>query len=449
VKVTVEADGGSRGNPGPAGYGAVVFSATGQVLAERLGRLGVTTNNVAEYTGLIEGLRAALELGADEVEVRMDSKLVVEQMSGRWQIKHPGLRSLAQEAGVLAGSFKAVRYSWIPRERNKHADRLANAAMDGAATPPTAAPQAVAAEPAPVAGPDSPGRAAARAVAAAAAAPSPAPAVVASSSSAAPAPPSSAAPAPPSSAAAAPPSPAAGGSEQAPVTTPDVDAAAAPRSWAPPSTASALRMVLVRHGETPYTLEKRYSGRSDIPLSDSGRDQAARAAHRVWAVAPDLAVVVSSPLRRCLDTAAAIVAAGPAAGAAAVEIVAEPDLVECDFGEWDGMTFGEVRAAYPNELDRWLASPLVAPPGGESLQQVTIRVRRALRRLQQQYAGQQIAVVSHVTPIKSLLRDALAAGDAFMYRLYLDPAGLSVVDSWPDGGVAVRTVNDTAHLPLS
>ncbi|GAB3859719.1 hypothetical protein GCM10027610_099520 [Dactylosporangium cerinum] len=197
----------------------------------------------------------------------------------------------------------------------------------------------------------------------------------------------------------------------------------------------------MRHGETPYTMEKRYSGRSDIPLSDQGRDQAARAAGRVRALAPDLAVAVSSPLRRCLDTAAAL---GTVFGD--VETVVEPDLVECDFGEWDGMTFAEVRAAYPNELDRWLASPLVAPPGGESLQQVTIRVRRALRRLQQQYAGRQIAVVSHVTPIKSLLRDALAAGDAFMYRLYLDPAGVSVVDSWPDGGVAVRTVNDTSHL---
>ena len=202
-------------------------------------------------------------------------------------------------------------------------------------------------------------------------------------------------------------------------------------------------MVLVRHGETAYTVEKRYSGRSDIPLSDKGRDQAARAAGRVHAVAPQLAVVVSSPLRRCLDTAAAIVGSGSAGPA---ELVVEPDLVECDFGEWDGLTFAEVRAEYPNELDRWLASPLVAPPGGESLQQVAIRVRRALRRLQQQYAGQQIAVVSHVTPIKALLRDALAAGDTFMYRLYLDPAGLSVVDSWPDGGVAVRTVNDTAHL---
>ncbi|GAB3859722.1 hypothetical protein GCM10027610_099530 [Dactylosporangium cerinum] len=120
-------------------------SDTGEVLAERLGRLGVTTNNVAEYTGLIEGLRAASELGADEVEVRMDSKLVVEQMSGRWQIKHPGLRPLAEQAGKLARTFRVVRYSWIPRERNKHADRLANAAMDGkdAPDPPAAAVPAV------------------------------------------------------------------------------------------------------------------------------------------------------------------------------------------------------------------------------------------------------------------------------------------------------------------
>src|SRR5690606_27155972 len=96
VQVIVEAHGGSRGNPGPAGYGAVVLDADGErVLAERKGGLGVTTNNVAEYTGLIEGLRAAAELGATRVDVRMDSKLVVEQMCGRWKIKHPSLQPLA------------------------------------------------------------------------------------------------------------------------------------------------------------------------------------------------------------------------------------------------------------------------------------------------------------------------------------------------------------------
>lgn len=131
MNVVVEADGGSRGNPGPAGYGAVVKDAdTGDVLAERKAGVGFTTNNVAEYSGLIAGLAAARDLGASTVAVRMDSKLVVEQMSGRWQIKHPPLQTLAQQARALVADFTKVTFEWIPRERNKHADRLANEAMD-------------------------------------------------------------------------------------------------------------------------------------------------------------------------------------------------------------------------------------------------------------------------------------------------------------------------------
>jgi probable phosphoglycerate mutase len=131
VKVIIEADGGSRGNPGPAGYGAVVLdAATEEVLVERNNGLGVTTNNVAEYEGLIAGLRAAIELGATEVEVRMDSKLVVEQMSGRWKVKHPSMKPLATEAGRLAREIGSVRFGWIPRARNSRADALANSAMD-------------------------------------------------------------------------------------------------------------------------------------------------------------------------------------------------------------------------------------------------------------------------------------------------------------------------------
>lgn len=131
MNVVVEADGGSRGNPGPAGYGAVVKdAATGDVLAERKAGVGFTTNNVAEYSGLIAGLAAARDLGASTVAVRMDSKLVVEQMSGRWQIKHPPLRTLAHQARELVDGFTKVTFEWIPRERNKHADRLANEAMD-------------------------------------------------------------------------------------------------------------------------------------------------------------------------------------------------------------------------------------------------------------------------------------------------------------------------------
>ena len=134
MKVTVEADGGSRGNPGPAGYGAVVRdAATGEVLAERSEGIGVTTNNVAEYQGLIAGLRAAAELGAEVVDVRMDSKLVVEQMSGRWKVRHPAMQPLAQEAARLAREIGSVRFEWVPRLRNSRADALANQAMDAQA----------------------------------------------------------------------------------------------------------------------------------------------------------------------------------------------------------------------------------------------------------------------------------------------------------------------------
>ena len=134
-RLLVEADGGSRGNPGVAGYGAVVRdAATGEVLAEVSEPIGRATNNVAEYSGLLAGLRAAGRLAPGaEAEVRMDSKLVVEQMSGRWQIKHPDLRKLAAEARQAARALGRVTYTWVPRERNTHADRLANQAMDTAA----------------------------------------------------------------------------------------------------------------------------------------------------------------------------------------------------------------------------------------------------------------------------------------------------------------------------
>ena len=129
--VIVEADGGSRGNPGNAAYGAVLRDAeTGAVIAERGERIGVATNNVAEYRGLIAGGGLSREYaeGAD-LEVRLDSKLVVEQMAGNWKIKHPSMRPLAVEANKLAPF--GTRFVWVPREQNKEADRLANEALDG------------------------------------------------------------------------------------------------------------------------------------------------------------------------------------------------------------------------------------------------------------------------------------------------------------------------------
>jgi probable phosphoglycerate mutase len=399
--VIVEADGGARGNPGPAGYGAVVLDAdSGEVLAQRLGALGTATNNVAEYRGLIAGLAAAAELGADEVEVRMDSKLVVEQMSGRWQIKHPGLRPLAAEAAKLVRQFRTVRFTWIPRERNKRADALANAAMDGKPAPEEPSPAPVDEERR-VAGPDSPGRAAARAVAAAATAPAP---VAATAPAAAP-------------------TPAPAGSWTAPVS-------------------EATRLVLVRHGETGYTARRLYSGRGDVPLTPRGQEQAAATAARV--AAATVTAVVTSPLSRCVATARAI--AGAAGG---LPVHEDADLIECDFGKWEGHTFAEVGERWPAEMRAWLASPSVAPPGGESFDEVAARTRRALARIREAYPAGRVVVVSHVSPIKLILRDALDGGPAFLHRCYLDPGGISTVDFWPDAGVAVRAVNETAHLGVS
>ena len=123
------ADGGSRGNPGPAGYGAVLHEGN-IVIAELYDYIGVATNNVAEYSGLVAGLTAIHQIDPDAtIDVRMDSKLVVEQMSGRWKIKHDGMKILAKEA-MAAHAPSLVTYTWIPREENAHADHLANRAMD-------------------------------------------------------------------------------------------------------------------------------------------------------------------------------------------------------------------------------------------------------------------------------------------------------------------------------
>ena len=127
----VEADGGSRGNPGESGSGAIVADqATGELLAEISLYGGIASNNVAEYKGMIAGVKRAIEIDPDaELLVRLDSKLVVEQMSGRWKIKHPAMAELAAEArGILTGT--PVRFEWMPRLQNSRADKLANLAMD-------------------------------------------------------------------------------------------------------------------------------------------------------------------------------------------------------------------------------------------------------------------------------------------------------------------------------
>ena len=132
MRAILYADGAARGNPGPAGAGAVLLDANGHVLAELTRFLGTATNNVAEYTGLIVGLEEAKRRGVDEIEVRMDSKLVVEQMNGRWRIKHPNMKTLALQAGELWATFPRRSIAHVPRDENLIADALSNRAIDEA-----------------------------------------------------------------------------------------------------------------------------------------------------------------------------------------------------------------------------------------------------------------------------------------------------------------------------
>lgn len=129
-RLIVYCDGAARGNPGPAGIGAAVFSASGDLLAEVWDGIGIATNNVAEYRAAIAGLERCRDLGADEVTVRADSKLIVEQLSGRWRVKNPTLIRLHGEARALIKGFGRVRFEHVPRERNKVADKLANRGVD-------------------------------------------------------------------------------------------------------------------------------------------------------------------------------------------------------------------------------------------------------------------------------------------------------------------------------
>ncbi|UBU10802.1 bifunctional RNase H/acid phosphatase [Nonomuraea gerenzanensis] len=407
----IEADGGSRGNPGPAGYGAVVMDASdGQVLAEAAEAIGVTTNNVAEYRGLIAGLRAVLELGGDgaQVAVRMDSKLVVEQMAGRWKIKNEGLRPLAAEAGALVRRLRVTEWTWIPRERNSHADRLANEAMDAAAkglawkAGGTTASDAGAI----TVSPTKPGRQTDL--------------LDAGDMSELSAPTASVATAQQTARATA-------------------TATGKGTGWAPP-TRVATSLLLLRHGETELSLERRFSGRGEAELTPNGLAQAAAAAARLSRDPYRLDVIVTSPLKRARQTAEAV------AERSGVEVEVYEDLREADFGAWEGHTFTEVQRRWPAELTAWLADPEAAPPGGESFAETARRVQAARQYLVERYEGKTVLVVSHVTPIKLLLREALLAPLESLYRMHLDLACLSLVEYYADGPAVVKSFNDTAHL---
>ncbi|MFD4876423.1 bifunctional RNase H/acid phosphatase [Streptomyces sp. NPDC058420] len=421
----VEADGGSRGNPGPAGYGSVVIDATtGETLAEAAEYIGVATNNVAEYRGLVAGLRTAHALDpAASIHVRMDSKLVVEQMSGRWKIKHPDMKPLAAEASAIFPPDQ-VTYEWIPREKNKHADRLANEAMDaGKRGEQWSASESTAdllsagsgdplkgrgthAEPSNAASGDAlKGRGELR--------DQPPPAATVTTTAKA---------------------------------TADTRAArnvATPSAgWAPADMGAPATFVLLRHGETPLTPQKRFSGSggTNPSLSNAGKDQAERAATAL-ASRGTIQHIIASPLTRTRETAAAV------AERLGLDVTIEEGLRETDFGAWEGLTFGEVRERYPEDLTTWLADPTAHPTGGgESFEDTATRIAATRDKLTATYAGRTVLLVTHVTPIKTFVQLALGAPPESLFRMELSAASISAVAYYADGNASVRLFNDTSHL---
>ncbi len=198
--------------------------------------------------------------------------------------------------------------------------------------------------------------------------------------------------------------------------------------------------VLLRHGETPLSVERRFAGRGDIPLTETGKLQAKAAAQRLAAARGGVDLIVTSPLQRARLTAEAVAAAT----GAPVEV--DDGWIETDFGEWEGLSYAEAMERWPDEVTAWMKDTSKAPPGGESFSAAGRRVLAALGRLLARAEPGRVVVVSHVTPMKTVLRHALLAPPQALRRMHLDVACLCEVDWYADGPAVVRTFNDTGHL---
>lgn len=384
----VEADGGSRGNPGPAAFGAVVRDgATGELLVEVAEFIGDATNNVAEYRGAIAGITEALAVDATAtISVNLDSKLVVEQMSGRWKIKNAQLQQLALAAKALVPADR-VTYTWIPRERNAAADALVNSVLDAALAGgrTTLRREAGVSDVSDVLGIVEEQAARAR-------------------------------------------------TREAVLAKPGVMV-----GWA--DTAPATTTLLARHGATEDSLRKVFSGSggANPELAPVGIEQARALAQEMRHRDP-IDVIIASPMRRTIQTAEIV------ADLLGLSIDIDEGFIECDFGEWDGHTFAEVQTTWPRELDAWLASTDVAPPGGESFAQVRARVDEARHRLLEAHAAKRVLVVSHVSPIKMMVSAAIDAPPHSVYRMELRPCSISTVSWFADGHASLFGFAEAHHV---
>ena len=206
------------------------------------------------------------------------------------------------------------------------------------------------------------------------------------------------------------------------------------RGWSAP-TGAPTTLVLVRHGVTEHTAAKRFSGGlggDNPPLSEEGLAQARAAAQWLAALGDKVDCVLASPVRRTRETAEVV------AAALELPVSEEPGFAEMEFGSWDGLTFLEVAERDQAGLDAWLGSLEVPPPGGESFRQVEERVLAGLDRVLAEHAGRTVVVVSHVTPIKTLVAHAMGAPLEAVFRMELSPAPISVVSFYPEPGQAPR-----------
>ena len=394
-RITIEADGGSRGNPGPAGSGAVLTdSATGSILAEVALFIGVATNNVAEYRAVLAAIEVANEIAPEvPVLVRMDSKLVVEQMSGRWKVKNEGMQDLAIAMREAIGS-REVFFEWIPREQNGKADSLANEAMDAEKS--TIRKYIGSADTSTIN-------------------------VVTSSSK-----------------------PVAADLEYNPELPSSVRA---PRNVSKKLTT----VILVRHGRTILTESHRISGRGgeDPQLSDAGKDDARRAAEALALVgssgpyskvlAPS--VVVSSPIARARETASII------AMKLGIPVETHDDIAEIAFGDWDGHTNQEVAANWSALYDQWRGDVRISPPGGgESLEEFDIRVNKGISEILDLHEGKTVVVVAHVMPIRGFIKKAIDATWPAYWRTSIAPCSISIIRFWGDEAAEISVINQTNHL---
>ena len=208
-------------------------------------------------------------------------------------------------------------------------------------------------------------------------------------------------------------------------------------AWGP-ARGEPTAIALLRHGQTQMSVERKYSGRSDAPLTAAGVQQAAAAAKHL--AGAGLSVIITSPLLRTVQTAQEV------ASVTGAPVETDDGFRETDFGAWEGLTFAEVRERWPAEVSAWLADPAVPPPDGESFAEVSERVADALQRVLADRAGQTVLIVSHVTPIKTLVTTALLAPPAALYRMHLDVAALCEIDWYADGPAVLRSFNDTGHL---